>query len=57
MLLTVVFFFESELLYLRVQCVEISVSMKVVYHNTSSVTKGARLETEIGLKVITQEYY
>ena len=41
MLLTVVFFFESELLCSGVQCAEISVSMKAVYQNTSSVTKGA----------------
>ena len=53
MLLTVVFFFESELLLSGMQCAEISVSMKAVYHNTSSVMVGAQSETEIGLKVIT----
>ena len=53
MLLTVVFFLESELLQSGVQCAEISVRMKVVYHDTSSVTKGEQSETEIGLKVIT----
>ena len=40
-----------------VQCAIISVSMNVVYHNIPSVTKGAEFETEIGLKVITEEYY